>query len=106
MYAIRSYYETVVDVNAETQVEETVAEEVVVEEEISETEQLTRKLEEVNDKYLRLSAEFDNYRRRTLKEKMELTKSAGTSLLLGLLPVADDFDRALDHLDDARNNFV
>ncbi len=95
--------ETVVDVNAETQVEETVAEEVVVEEEISETEQLTRKLEEVNDKYLRLSAEFDNYRRRTLKEKMELTKSAGTSLLLGLLPVADDFDRALDHLDDAKD---
>ena len=95
--------ETVVDVNAEAQVEEAVAEEIVEEEEISETEQLTRKLEEVNDKYLRLSAEFDNYRRRTLKEKMELTKSAGTSLLLGLLPVADDFDRALDHLDDAKD---
>ena len=64
---------------------------------------MAEKLNELNDKYLRLSAEFDNYRRRTLKEKMELTKTAGESILLALLPVIDDFDRALAHIDDAKN---
>lgn len=54
------------------------------------------KLAELQDKYLRLSAEFDNYRRRTLKERMELTRSAGESILLGILPVMDDFDRAMN----------
>jgi len=66
-------------------------------------EELKKKLEELNDKYLRLSAEYDNYRKRTLKEKMELTKSAGASVILALLPVIDDFDRALAHLDDAKD---
>ena len=53
------------------------------------------KLAVVNDKYLRLSAEFDNYRKRTLKEKMELTKNAGEQILSGILPVVDNFERAL-----------
>ena len=66
-------------------------------------DELKKKLEELNDKYLRLSAEYDNYRKRTLKEKMELTKSAGASVILALLPVIDDFDRALAHLDDAKD---
>ena len=69
----------------------------------SEEEKLTEKVNELNDKYVRLSAEFDNYRRRTLKEKMELSKSAGESLLLSLLPVVDDFDRALAHIDEAKD---
>lgn len=64
---------------------------------------LNSKLADLNDKYLRLSAEFDNYRKRTLKEKMELTKSAGEGVLKGILPVVDDFDRALAHLDDAKD---
>jgi len=64
---------------------------------------LDKKVEELNDKYLRLAAEYDNYRKRTLKEKMELTKSAGESLILALLPVIDDFDRALAHLDEAQD---
>ena len=51
--------------------------------------------------YLRLSAEFDNYRKRTLKEKMELTKTASESLLLNLLPVLDDFERGLTLMDSA-----
>jgi molecular chaperone GrpE len=50
---------------------------------------------EVNDKYLRLSAEFDNYRKRTLRERMELTKTASESVMLGILPVIDDFERAM-----------
>lgn len=61
----------------------------------SKLEELGQKLAEMNDKYLRLSAEFDNYRKRTLKEKMELTKSAGEQILTNILPVVDNFERAL-----------
>jgi len=62
---------------------------------------LEEKLAEANEKYLRLSAEFDNYRKRTLKEKMDLTKSAGESIINKLLPVMDDFDRALQLMEEA-----
>lgn len=61
----------------------------------SQVEELGYKLAEINDKYLRLSAEFDNYRKRTLKERMELTKSAGEQILQKILPVMDNFERAL-----------
>ncbi|SMO93091.1 molecular chaperone GrpE [Saccharicrinis carchari] len=64
-------------------------------------EELTAKVSELNDRYLRLSAEYDNYRKRTLKERMELLKNAGEGLLSGILPVVDDFERAIAHLDDA-----
>lgn len=64
-----------------------------------EIEQLGQKLQEINDKYLRLSAEFDNYRKRTLKEKMELTKSAGEKILINILPVLDNFERALKSIE-------
>lgn len=57
------------------------------------------KLAEMQDKYIRLSAEFDNYRKRTLREKMELTKYAGENLLLGIIPLMDDFERALQHME-------
>ncbi len=63
--------------------------------------ELTTKVSDLNDKYLRLTAEYDNYRKRTLKERMELQKSAGESILRGVLPVVDDFDRALSHLTEA-----
>lgn len=53
-----------------------------------------------NDQFLRLQAEFDNYRKRTLKEKMELTKTAGESLLVNILPVMDDFERALQSMNE------
>lgn len=59
------------------------------------------KLAEMQDKYIRLSAEFDNYRKRTLREKMDISKYGAENLLLKLLPVMDDFDRALKHMDDA-----
>jgi molecular chaperone GrpE len=52
----------------------------------------------LNDKYLRLYSEFDNYRKRTAKEKMEFTKTATEALVKDLLPVLDDFDRALDNI--------
>ena len=54
---------------------------------------------EMNDKYLRLSAEFDNYRKRTLRERMELTKTAAESVMLSILPVTDDFERAMHSIE-------
>lgn len=54
---------------------------------------------ELKDKHIRLQAEFDNYRKRTLKERMELLKTASESLLVNILPVIDDFDRAMQTLD-------
>lgn len=59
------------------------------------------RLAEAQDRYLRLSAEFDNYRKRTLREKIELSKYAGEELILRLLPVLDDFERAVLHMDNA-----
>ncbi len=56
---------------------------------------LKEKNDELNDKFLRLYSEFDNYRKRTIKEKMDLQKSASRDLIEDLLPVLDDFERAL-----------
>lgn len=61
-------------------------------------EELETQLHEIQDKHLRLQAEFDNFRRRTLKEKADLIKSGGESVLVNILPVVDDFERALDSL--------
>ena len=59
------------------------------------------KYDELNDKYLRLMAEFDNYRKRTLKEKMDLTKYAEEDVLKGILKVVDDMERAINNMDSA-----
>ncbi|WP_372753537.1 nucleotide exchange factor GrpE [Labilibaculum sp.] len=68
-----------------------------------ELEELGLKLQDISDKYVRLSAEFDNYRKRTLKEKMELTKSAGEKILVNILPVMDNFERALQSIDSTKD---
>lgn len=75
-------------------------------EELTEEEKLTKELEdaqsaieEQKDKYLRLSAEFDNYRKRTLKEKAELIKNGAEKTLTAILPILDDFERALKNLE-------
>jgi len=60
----------------------------------SELTKLQKELAEQKDKYLRLYSEFENFRRRTSKERLELTQSANEQLLKALLPVADDFERA------------
>ena len=57
---------------------------------------LQNKLAELQDKYIRLAAEYDNYRKRTLREKAELIQTAGETLLKDILPVIDDFDRGLE----------
>lgn len=56
-----------------------------------------------NDKYLRLSAEFDNFRKRTLKEKMDLMKNASESVIISFLPVIDDLERALNAIEISDN---
>lgn len=66
-------------------------------------EEAQAKIAELNDKYLRLMAEFDNYRKRVMKEKTELIKSAGTKVITTILPVLDDMERAeqnMEKMDD------
>lgn len=62
---------------------------------------LAEQVKEWQDKYLRLSAEFDNYRKRTLKEKMELIDTAGSEVIKSILAVIDDFDRAIAAMETA-----
>jgi molecular chaperone GrpE len=61
-------------------------------------EELQQKFDELSDKHLRLQAEFDNFRRRTLKEKADLIKSGGETVLAGVLPIVDDFERAIESM--------
>lgn len=61
----------------------------------------TDELAEIKDKYVRLYAEFDNFRRRTAKERMETIKTAGQEIMTALLPVLDDFGRASKAIDEA-----
>tara|TARA_R110000868_G_scaffold401082_1_gene676376 strand:- start:157 stop:747 length:591 start_codon:yes stop_codon:yes gene_type:complete len=82
-----------------TQAETIEGEEQVVEEETKE-EKLEAKLKQENDKFLRLFAEFENYKRRTAKERIELFSTASEDVMKNLLPVLDDFERALTHIDE------
>jgi molecular chaperone GrpE len=68
--------------------------EAVEEPELSPEQKLLAEVAESKDKYLRLYSEFDNYRRRTSKEKLELMQTAGERIVVALLPVLDDFNRA------------
>ena len=90
--------------------EETVGQEVSQENEVplTEEEKLAQELEKANeqieeqkDKYLRLSAEFDNYRKRTMKEKAELILNGGEKSISSILPIVDDFERALKNMETA-----
>ena len=69
--------------------------------EISLEEKLNAELESTKDRYVRLYAEFDNYKRRTAKERVELMQSAGKDVIGHLLTVLDDFDRALKMMEKA-----
>lgn len=65
--------------------------------------ELNEKYNELNDRYIRLYADFDNYRKRALKEKIELTKQAGEQFFKGLLPIIDDFERGIKNMESADN---
>jgi len=81
------------DANADTITEPVV--------EISAEEQLKLDNAALNDKYLRLFAEFDNFKRRTQKERVELLQTAGKDVIISMLPVLDDFDRATKATENA-----
>lgn len=95
----------------QTAQEETVAQEETAQQEettLTAEEKLTKELEAAQaeiedhkDKYLRLSAEFDNYRKRTMKEKAELILNGGEKSISSILPIVDDFERALQNMQNA-----
>ncbi len=68
---------------------------------LQQVEKVTAELEEMKEKYLRLYSEFDNFRKRTAKEKLELIKTAHEDLIVELLPVIDDFERAQKHIEES-----
>jgi len=68
-----------------------------------ELEVMSQKCTELNDKNLRLMAEFDNYRKRTLKERIDLLKTAGEKVLVEMLPLIDDFERGLKVMDTSED---
>jgi len=70
---------------------------------VDEIEVMVQKCAELNDKNLRLMAEFDNYRKRTLKERMDLVKTAGEKLLADMLPLVDDFERGLKAMETSQD---
>ena len=70
---------------------------------VDDMEAVVQKCAELNDKNLRLMAEFDNYRKRTLKERMELVKTAGEKVLVDMLPLVDDFERGLKAMETSED---
>ncbi len=91
--------------------EQQIVEENAPNEPVSESEDKTvtkeptweEKYNELNDKYLRVVAEYDNYRRRTLKERMDLIKSAGEEILVNILPVVDNIERAQKSMENTKD---
>lgn len=69
-------------------------------------ESLGKKLLDVNDKYLRIYSEFENYRKRTNKERLEMIENAGEDMIKSLLPVLDDFERALINMEKSEDELV
>ena len=89
-----------IEEQVEQPVEEQVQEEPVQEQQTPNVEELEARIAELEDKNLRMMAEFDNYRRRTNKEKLDLMATAGERIFTEMLPLVDDFERALAVVDD------
>ena len=75
-------------------------------EELSLEEQLAQDLAKEKDKFLRLFAEFENYKRRTAKERLDLFKTANQEVLQAMLPVVDDFDRAITEIKKSNDDVL
>lgn len=88
------------ETQTETQETETQETETQEAEEINEWE---KKYNNINDSYLRLMADFDNYRKRTIKEKADLIKNAGERIIIDFLPIVDNFERALNSMKTAED---
>ena len=96
----KEFHHTAVDQDGGEVVSEVCSKETELEDKITE---LNTGLAAANDKYLRLSAEFDNFRKRTLREKMDLMKNASESVIVNLLPVIDDVERAMKAIEISDN---
>jgi molecular chaperone GrpE len=93
------------ELEATTNTEETSQEEVLEQEplvELSREEQLEKEVAELKDKHLRMFAEFENFKKRTSKERIDLFRNAGLEFFESMLPVLDDFDRAAKHREDSK----
>lgn len=105
---LKNQEDNVAENSENTQTEETAQEqpqeELTAEEKLAkELEAAQQTIEEQKDKYLRLSAEFDNYRKRTMKEKAELIKNGGEKAISAVLPILDDLERALQNMQKSEN---
>lgn len=89
------------DATQEAQKEPAAAEDIETDED--ELAKYKADLEKEKDKFLRLFAEFENYKRRTSKERIELFKTAGQEVMQAMLPVLDDFDRAMVEIEKAKD---
>jgi molecular chaperone GrpE len=87
--------------NNEVDIQQEVTENEIIEKQETNSEELIAK---EKDKFLRLFAEFENYKRRTVKERLELYKTANKELMSALLPVVDDFERAINEIKKAEND--
>lgn len=87
--------ENVGDISQDTVQDQEPAAQEEVQQEDEAVKALEARVAEVNDKYIRLAAEFDNYRRRTARERLDLIATAGEDIIKGMLPVLDDCERAL-----------
>lgn len=90
--------------NPATEAAETTGEEAPVEETLTPEEKLSGELAKEKDKFLRLFAEFENYKKRTAKERLDLFKTANQEVLQAMLPVLDDFDRAMIEIRKSEND--
>ncbi len=87
----------------EIELHEGQVQEAEAQEEVDVEEQLKEDLAKEKDKFLRLFAEFENYKKRTSKERVELFKTAGQDVIVSMLPVLDDFERALKEISKSEN---
>lgn len=104
----KSDEETVLEEITETDDEESDKDPVAIQDKLNEESDheltvLQDKLNELHDKYLRLAAEYDNYRKRTAREKADLIQTAGETLLKDILPIVDDFERGLELASNAED---
>lgn len=83
------------EINDQEQPENIQEETAEINEKGSEVAELKKQVSEINDKYIRLYSEFDNFRKRTAKEKIDIIQAGGEDVFKSLLPIIDDFDRAI-----------
>ena len=88
------------DMEFDEQANESESEDYFEAEELTIEEQLQEELAKEKDKFMRLFAEFENYKRRTSKERIDLFKTASQDVVVAMLPILDDFERALSHIED------